>query len=148
MLEKGTSYQRQRSLGGGTGVEWSGRANDIDQRGRRRRMTEMQQNVPGMNELNEREKNAEARATEVERQAQATLQELARWKAGVKGKEKGATVPLQQEQGIGAFASKWQPQSFKGDAGLLGNFYTELYHVLIINSHDSFKTCGFAGNHI
>ena len=53
-----------------------------------------------MNELNERVQNAEARATEAERQAQATQQELVRSLAGVKGKVKGAAVPLQQEQGI------------------------------------------------
>ena len=48
-------------------------------------MTDMEQ-IPGMNELNERLQNAEARATEAERQAQATQQELARSQAGVKGK--------------------------------------------------------------
>ena len=63
-------------------------------------MTDMQI-LAGMNELNERVQN-EARATEAERQAQATQQELARSQAGVKGKEKGAAVPLQQAQGIGA----------------------------------------------
>ena len=72
-------------------------------------MTDMQQILADMNELNERVQNAEARATEAERQAQATQQELARSQAGVKGKGKGAAVPLQQEQGIGAFASKYQP---------------------------------------
>ena len=68
-----------------------------------------------MNELNDRLQNAEAQATESERQAQATQHELARSQAGVKGEEKGAAVPLQQEQGIGAFASKYQPQPFKGE---------------------------------
>ena len=53
-------------------------------------------------------------ATEAERQAQATHQELAQPQAGVKGKGKGAAVPLQQEQGIGAFAPKYQPQPFEG----------------------------------
>ena len=62
-------------------------------------MTEMQQILAGMSELNERVQNAEARATEVERQAQATQQEWARSQAGAKGKEKSAAVPLQQEQG-------------------------------------------------
>ena len=64
--------------------------------------------------MNERVQNAEARATEAERQAQATQQELSRSQAGVKGKGKSATVPLQQEQGIGAFASKYQPQTCEG----------------------------------
>ena len=49
-------------------------------------MTDMQQNLAGTNELNERVQNAEARATDSERQAQATQQELARSEAGVKGK--------------------------------------------------------------
>ena len=44
-----------------------------------------------MNELNERVQHAEA--TEAERQAQATQQELARSQAGVKGKRKSAAVP-------------------------------------------------------
>ena len=35
-------------------------------------MAELQQMLVGMNELNERVQNAEARATEAERQAQAT----------------------------------------------------------------------------
>ena len=78
-------------------------------------MTDKQQIFAGMNELNERLQNAEAPATEAERQAQATQQELTRWQAGVKGKEKGSEVPLQQEQGIGAFASKYQPQPFEGE---------------------------------
>ena len=69
-------------------------------------MSDMQQIVAGMNELNERVQNAESRATEAERQAQATQQELSRSQAGVKGKWTGAAVPLQQEQGIGASASK------------------------------------------
>ena len=78
-------------------------------------MTEMQQNLVGMHELNERVQNAEARATEAERLAQATQQELARSQAGVKGKGKCAAVPLQEGQGIGAFASKYQPQPFEGE---------------------------------
>ena len=41
-------------------------------------MTDMQQILACMNELNERAQSAEARATEAERQAQATQQELAR----------------------------------------------------------------------
>ena len=44
------------------------------------------------------------------RQAQATQQELARSQSGVKGKRLGGAVPLQKEQGIGAFASKYQHQ--------------------------------------
>ena len=40
-------------------------------------MTEMQQILGGMNELNERAQQAEASATEAERQAQATQQEFA-----------------------------------------------------------------------
>ena len=46
-------------------------------------------------ELNERVRSAEARASEAERQAQATQQELVRSQAGVKGKGKGAAMPLQ-----------------------------------------------------
>ena len=57
----------------------------------------MQQILAGMSEWNERVQNAEARATEPERQAQATQQELARSQAGVKGKGKVAAVPLHQE---------------------------------------------------
>ena len=64
-------------------------------------MTDMQQILAGMSELNERVQNAKAPATEAEQQAQATQQELARSQAGVEGKGKGAAVPLQQEQGIG-----------------------------------------------
>ena len=60
----------------------------------------MQQIHAGMNELNEREQNAEARATEAERQAQATQQELVRSQAGVKRKGKGAAMPAEQEQGV------------------------------------------------
>ena len=75
----------------------------------------MRQILACVNELNERVPNVEARATEAERQAQATQQELTRSQAGVKGKGKGAEVPLQQEQGIGAFASKYQPQPFEGE---------------------------------
>ena len=53
----------------------------------------MQQILAGMNELNERVQNGEARATEAERrQAHATQQELARSQAGVKGKGKNAAV--------------------------------------------------------
>ena len=59
-------------------------------------MTDVQQILAGMNELSERVQNFEARATEAERQAQATQQELTRSQAGVKGKEKRAAVPLQQ----------------------------------------------------
>ena len=47
-------------------------------------MTDMQQILAGMNELNERVQSAEAPATEAERQAQATKQELRRAQAGVK----------------------------------------------------------------
>ena len=49
-------------------------------------MTDMQQNLAGMNDLNERVQNAEARSTQAERQAQATQQELAQSQAGVKGR--------------------------------------------------------------
>ena len=35
--------------------------------------------------------------------------------AGVKGKGTGAAVPLQPEQAIGAFASKYQLQPFEGE---------------------------------
>ena len=112
--------------------------------------------------MNETVQKAEARATEAERQAHATQQELARSQAGAKGKEKGAAVPKQQEQGIGAFASVYQPHPFEGeddkwrdwarvfrswsgrffgdlaltslgfDAGLVRNISKELYHVLIM----------------
>ena len=71
-------------------------------------MTDMQQILAGTSELNERLQHAEA-----ERQAQTTQHELARSQAGVKGKGKGAAV--QQEQGIGALASKYRPQSFEGE---------------------------------
>ena len=47
--------------------------------------------------------------------AQATQQELARSHAGAKGKAKGVAVPKRQGQGIGAFASKYQPQPFKSE---------------------------------
>ena len=47
----------------------------------------MHQILAGTNELNERVQNAEARATEAERQAQVTQQELARSQAGVKGEK-------------------------------------------------------------
>ena len=49
------------------------------------------------------------------RQTQEIHQELTRSQAGVKGKGKGAEVPLQQEQWIGAFTSKYQPQPFEGE---------------------------------
>ena len=49
-------------------------------------MTDMQQILAGMNELNKRVQNAEARATEAERETQASQQELARSQAGVKGR--------------------------------------------------------------
>ena len=49
-------------------------------------MTYMQQIIAGMNELNEKVQNAEARATEAERQAQATQQGLTRAQAEMKGK--------------------------------------------------------------
>ena len=78
-------------------------------------MTDMQQILAGINELNERVQSAEARATATERQAQATQQELVPSQAGSKGKKKGASVPPQQEQGVGAFVSKDQPQPFKGE---------------------------------
>ena len=79
-------------------------------------MTEMQQILAGVNELNERVHNAEARATGAERPAQATQQEFARsQQAGAKGKGNIAAVPLQQEQGICAFASKYQPQPVEGE---------------------------------
>ena len=52
-------------------------------------MTDMQQLLVGMNELNEGVQIAEARATDAERQAQATQQELARsQQAGAEGQEK------------------------------------------------------------
>ena len=67
-------------------------------------MTDTQQIFAGMNELNERGHNAEARGIEGEREVQATQQELVRSQAGVKGEVKSAALPLQQEQGIGEFA--------------------------------------------
>ena len=78
-------------------------------------MTDVQQIITGMNELNERLASAKERATEAERHAQTTQQEFARSQASLEGKGKGAKVPLEQEQGIGAFASKYQPQLFKGE---------------------------------
>ena len=57
-------------------------------------MTDMQQILAGMNELNERAQNTEARATEAERQAQGTQQELTRSQAGAKRKGRCAEVPL------------------------------------------------------
>ena len=62
-------------------------------------MTDMRQILAGMNELKEREQNAEVQATEAERQAQATQQELERSQAGVKRKEKGAAVPQVERMG-------------------------------------------------
>ena len=55
-------------------------------------MTDMQQILDDMNELNERVQTGETRAT----------------------KGKSAAVP-QQQQGIGAFASKYQPHPFEGE---------------------------------
>ena len=75
-------------------------------------MTEMQQILAAINMLSQRIQNDEAQATEAQRQPQATTQELARWQVGVKGKEKSAALPQQQEQVIGAFAPKYQPQPF------------------------------------
>ena len=77
-------------------------------------MTDLQSIFAGMNEWNERGQNAEARATEAVREAQTTQQDFARSQAGVKGREKGAAVPLQQEQRMCAFVSKYQPQPFDG----------------------------------
>ena len=174
------TQQWWRSLGREIGVVWSVvRTRCRGQRGkcwRSWRMTDMQQILAGVH-------NAEARATEAERQAQATQQELPRFQASVEGKGEGAAVPLQQEQGIGAFASKYQPHPFEGeddkrrewarvfrswsgrffrgalteiydhvkghrndsatildlaltslsfDAGLLRNFSTDAYHVLVM----------------
>ena len=42
-------------------------------------------------------------------------QEHVRSEAGAKGMVKGAAVPPQQEQGIGAWSSKYQPQPFDGE---------------------------------
>ena len=78
-------------------------------------MTDMQQLLLGANQLTESVRISEAQATDAERQAQATQQELARsQQAGAKGKGKAAAPP-QQEQGIGAFASKYQPRQFDGE---------------------------------
>ena len=102
----------------------------------------MQQILAGMNELNERAQNAEARVTEGERQAQATQQGLARSQAAVEGKDKGAAVPLQQEQGIGTFASKYQPQPFEGEddkwrewARVFSQFVWTIFLVLLWHSN-------------
>ena len=74
-------------------------------------MTDMQQILAGMNELNERVQNAEQRKlSDKLRQHSKNLPDR-----NQEGKEKGAEVPLQQEQGIGAFASKYQPQPFEGE---------------------------------
>ena len=83
-------------------------------------MAELQQIFDGMNELNERVQHAEARATEAEKQAQATQQEFGRSQhAGAKGKGEGAT-PLQQEQGIGALASKATSAAVGAQGGRVG----------------------------
>ena len=65
---------------------------------------------------------------EAERPAHATLQELTRLQVGVKGKA------LQQEQGIGAFASKSQPQPFEGQNDQCGKkiFAVGLYDFLVV----------------
>ena len=76
-------------------------------------MTDMQQILAGMNELNETSQNAEARATEAERQAQQEPCTIVGWSEWKKGKS--VAVPLQQEQEIGAFASKYQPQPCEGE---------------------------------
>ena len=55
-------------------------------------MNDMQQILAGVNDLNERRRVAEVRATEAERQAQAIQQELTRSQAGVKGKVKCVAV--------------------------------------------------------
>ena len=67
------------------------RANDVSWSAREvlKELKDMQQILAGMNELNESVQNAEAPATETERQAQATQQDLIRSQAGVKGKVKG-----------------------------------------------------------
>ena len=99
------------------GVVWSGRANDIGFPWSARTvlnkfdMTDMQQIFVGMNEWNERVRTAEARATDAERQAQATKQELVRSRQA-RGE---VAAPAQQEQGIGAFASKYQPHTFDAE---------------------------------
>ena len=75
----------------------------------------MQQVIAGMTELSERILATEVRAAEAERQAQATQQELMRSQARGKGKRKKVTVSPQQDQGIGTFASKYQPSPKKGE---------------------------------
>ena len=75
----------------------------------------MKQVLQGMVELNDRVVQAEERAAEAERQGQAVQQDLARLQQTTsKGSVKGP-APTQQEQGIGAFASKDQPQQFDGE---------------------------------
>ena len=73
-------------------------------------VTDMQQILAGMSKLNQRVQNAK---TEAERQDQATQQELARSQAGSDRKGERCSSVLQQEQGIGAFASESQP--FEGE---------------------------------
>ena len=75
----------------------------------------MQQVIAGMTELSERIVATEVRAAEAERQAQATQQELMRSQARAKGKRKKVTVSPQQDQGIGKFASKYQPSPREGE---------------------------------
>ena len=75
----------------------------------------MQQVLQGVVELNDRVVQAEERAAEAERQGQAVQQDLARLQQTTsKGSGKGP-APTQQEQGIGAVASKCQPQQFDGE---------------------------------
>ena len=83
--------------------------------GKCRNMNDMQQVVAGMSELNERFLAAEASAAEAERQPQATQQELMRSQAGAKRKGTFLTESPQQEQGIGAFALKYQPSPFEDE---------------------------------
>ena len=78
-------------------------------------MSDMQQVIAGMTELNERKLATAARAAKAERQAQVTKHELMRSQARAKGKGKDVTVSPHQEQGIGASASKYQPQLFESE---------------------------------
>ena len=120
-------------------------------------MTDMQQIFAGMNELNERVQNAEAQATEAERQAQATQQELARSQAGVYNRSKGSArlrrstslsrskagrfwggalseidEHVQGHRNDSAIILDLALTSMRFDVGLLRNISTELCHVLIM----------------
>ena len=75
-------------------------------------MADVQQVLLGMVELNNTVVQAEERAAEAERQAQSTQQDLARAQQTPSKGKKSRPAPTQLEQGVGAFASKYQPKPF------------------------------------